>query len=180
MRRLLYLVPLAAFVAVAIWFAVGLTRDPSRIPSALIDQPIPAFTLPAVAGTSVPGLSDQAIKGKVALVNVFASWCVPCKAEHPILMRLAAEKRVPIYGLNWKDRSDDASRWLKELGNPYAAIGHDESGRVAIDWGVYGAPETFLIDGGGIVRYKHVGPMSRAIVENELVPRIEAMRRGSP
>jgi cytochrome c biogenesis protein CcmG/thiol:disulfide interchange protein DsbE len=177
MRRLLYLVPLAAFVAVAIWFAVGLTRDPSRIPSALIDQPIPAFTLPAVAGTSVPGLSDQAIKGKVALVNVFASWCVPCKAEHPILMRLAAENRVPIYGLNWKDRSDDASRWLKELGNPYAAIGHDESGRVAIDWGVYGAPETFLIDREGRIRFKQVGPITPAVLRDTILPLIARLEQ---
>jgi cytochrome c biogenesis protein CcmG/thiol:disulfide interchange protein DsbE len=172
MRRLLYLVPLAVFIAVAVWFAVGLTRDPSKVPSALLDKPVPAFTLGAVPGMSVPGLSDTTIKGKVALVNVFASWCVPCKVEHPILMRLAAEKRVAIYGLNWKDKAEDATRWLKELGNPYTAIGHDESGRVGIEWGVYGAPETFVIDREGRVRYKYVGPITPTVLRDTILPLI--------
>lgn len=177
MRRLIYLVPLVAFVAVAIWFAIGLTRDPSRIPSALIDQPVPRFTLPAVAGTSVPGLSDEAIRGKVVLVNVFASWCAPCRVEHPILMRLAAEKRVPIYGINWKDRAADASQWLKELGNPYAAIGHDEDNRVGIEWGVYGAPETFIVDREGRIRFKHVGPITPAVLQDTIVPLIARLEK---
>jgi cytochrome c biogenesis protein CcmG/thiol:disulfide interchange protein DsbE len=177
MRRLIYLVPLAVFIAVAIWFAIGLTRDPSKIPSALIDQPIPAFDLPAVAGVSTPGLSDQTIKGKVTLVNFFASWCVPCRAEHPILMRLSAEKRVTVLGINYKDRSEDASRWLKELGNPYGAIGHDEPGRVGIDWGVYGVPETFLVDREGRIRFKQVGAITPAVLQDTLLPLIAQLEK---
>jgi cytochrome c biogenesis protein CcmG/thiol:disulfide interchange protein DsbE len=177
MRRLLYLVPLVAFVAVAVWFAFGLTRDPSKVPSALLDRPIPDFTLPALAGANVPGLGAETIRGKVALVNVFASWCVPCKAEHPILMRLAAEKRVPIYGINYKDRGEDATRWLKELGNPYAAIGHDEAGRVGIDWGVYGVPETFVIDREGRIRFKQVGPITPALLQETILPLIAKLEK---
>jgi cytochrome c biogenesis protein CcmG/thiol:disulfide interchange protein DsbE len=177
MRRLIYLVPLVAFVAVAIWFAIGLTRDPSKIPSALIDQPIPAFTLPAIAGVATPGLSDQAIKGKVTLVNFFASWCVPCRAEHPILMRLTTEKRVAVLGINYKDRSEDAARWLKELGNPYAAIGHDEPGRVGIDWGVYGVPETFVVDREGRIRFKQVGPITPAVLQDTILPLIARLEK---
>jgi cytochrome c biogenesis protein CcmG, thiol:disulfide interchange protein DsbE len=172
MRRLLYILPLIAFVAVAAWFAVGLTRDPSKVPSALIDRPIPQFALPALDGAGVPGLSDAAIKGKVALVNVFASWCVPCKIEHPILMRLAEEKRIAIYGINYKDTANDARGWLKNLGNPYAAIGHDEPGRVAIEWGVYGVPETFLIDREGRIRYKQVGPITPQALQDTILPLI--------
>jgi cytochrome c biogenesis protein CcmG, thiol:disulfide interchange protein DsbE len=177
MRRLIYLIPLVVFVAVAIWFAIGLTRDPSKIPSALIDQPIPVFTLPAVAGVSTPGLSDQAIKGKVTLVNFFASWCVPCRAEHPILMRLSAEKRVAVLGINYKDRTEDAARWLKELGNPYAAIGHDEPGRVSIDWGVYGVPETFVVDREGRIRFKQVGPITPAVLQDTILPLIARLEK---
>jgi cytochrome c biogenesis protein CcmG/thiol:disulfide interchange protein DsbE len=177
MRRLIYLVPLVVFLAVATWFAIGLTHDPSKIPSALIDQPIPSFTLPPVAGIQTPGLSDQAIKGKVTLVNFFASWCVPCRAEHPILMRLAAEKRVAVYGINYKDRGEDAARWLKELGNPYAAIGHDEPGRVGIDWGVYGVPETFVVDREGRIRFKQVGPITPAVLQDTILPLIARLEK---
>ena len=177
MRRLLYAVPLAAFVAVAAWFALGLTRDPSKVPSALIDRPIPDFALPALAGAGVPGLEADTIKGKVALVNMFASWCVPCKIEHPIFMRLAAEKRVAIYGINYKDKGEDAARWLKELGNPYAAIGHDEPGRVGIEWGVYGVPETFVIDREGRIRFKQVGPITPAVLRDTILPLIAQLEK---
>jgi cytochrome c biogenesis protein CcmG, thiol:disulfide interchange protein DsbE len=177
MRRLIYLAPLVVFLAVATWFAIGLTHDPSKIPSALIDQPIPSFTLPPVAGIPTPGLSDQAVKGKVTLVNFFASWCVPCRAEHPILMRLAAEKRVAVYGINYKDRGEDAARWLKELGNPYAAIGHDEPGRVGIDWGVYGVPETFVVDREGRIRFKQVGPITPAVLQDTILPLIAKLEK---
>ncbi len=177
MRRLIFVLPLVAFAAVAAWFAVGLTRDPTRVPSALIDQPIPAFELPPLPGSGVPGLSDEAIKGKVALVNVFASWCVPCKAEHPILMRLAEERRVPIYGINYKDAEQDARAWLDALGNPYTAIGHDLSGRVSIDWGVYGVPETFVIDRDGRIRHKHVGPITPQILQDEILPLIASLEK---
>jgi cytochrome c biogenesis protein CcmG/thiol:disulfide interchange protein DsbE len=177
MRRLLYVVPLLAFAAVAAWFAIGLTQDPSKVPSALIDRPIPEFSLPALAGTDAPALDDKAIRGKVALVNVFASWCVPCKVEHPIFMRLAAEKRVPIYGINYKDKSVDAARWLRDLGNPYAAIGHDEPGRVGIEWGVYGVPETFIIDREGRIRFKQVGPITPAVLQDTILPLIEKLEK---
>ncbi|HEX6978008.1 MAG TPA: DsbE family thiol:disulfide interchange protein [Alphaproteobacteria bacterium] len=177
MRRLIFVLPLVAFAAVAAWFAVGLTRDPNLVPSALIDQPIPTFELPPLAGSGVPGLSDAAIKGKVALVNVFASWCVPCKAEHPVLMRLAEERRVPIYGINYKDAERDARAWLDTLGNPYAAIGHDLSGRVGIDWGVYGVPETFVVDRTGRIRHKHVGPITPQILRDEILPLIASLEK---
>jgi cytochrome c biogenesis protein CcmG/thiol:disulfide interchange protein DsbE len=176
MRRLLYILPLIAFAAVAAWFAVGLTRDPGIVPSALIDRPIPDFALPPL-DEDRPALSDATIKGRVALVNVFASWCVPCKVEHPILMRLAEEKRVPIYGINYKDRGADARKWLGELGNPYAAIGHDESGRVGIDWGVYGVPETFVIDRDGRIRFKHVGPITPQVLRETILPLIAKLEK---
>jgi cytochrome c biogenesis protein CcmG/thiol:disulfide interchange protein DsbE len=170
MRRLLFALPLLAFAGIAAWFAVGLTRDPSVLPSALIDRPMPGFTLPALPGTDTPGLSDQAIRGHVALVNVFASWCIPCRAEHPTFMRLAREGRVAVYGIAYKDRATDASNWLRALGNPYAAIGHDESGRVAIDWGVYGVPETYIVDAAGNIRYRHVGELTPEVMQRTILP----------
>jgi cytochrome c biogenesis protein CcmG, thiol:disulfide interchange protein DsbE len=177
MRRLLYFLPIVAFAAIAVWFAFGLTRDPSKVPSALIDHPMPAFALAAVPGFGAPPLADATVKGKVALVNFFASWCVPCRAEHPILMRLAAEKRVAVYGINYKDRGEDAARWLKELGNPYAAIGHDEPGRVGIDWGVYGVPETFIVDREGRIRFKQVGPITPAVLRDTILPLIAKLEQ---
>lgn len=177
MRRLFYFLPILAFGAIAVWFAFGLTRDPSKVPSALIDQPMPAFALSAIPGADAPALAAETVKGKVALVNFFASWCVPCRAEHPILMRLAAEKRVAVYGINYKDRGEDAARWLKELGNPYAAIGHDEPGRVGIDWGVYGVPETFIVDREGRIRFKQVGPITPAVLRDTILPLIAKLEK---
>jgi cytochrome c biogenesis protein CcmG/thiol:disulfide interchange protein DsbE len=156
LRRLLYLVPAVVFLAVGIGLAVGLTRDPGTLPSALIDHPVPAFELPPLLGDA--GLSSEDLKGQVALVNVFASWCVPCRVEHPVLMRLA-EEGVPIYGINYKDPPDQAQAWLADLGNPFQKIGADRNGRVGIEWGVYGVPETFVIDAEGRIRHKHVGPI---------------------
>ncbi|MGQ0662304.1 MAG: DsbE family thiol:disulfide interchange protein [Pseudomonadota bacterium] len=176
-RQLIFVVPLVAFAAVAAWFAFGLTRDPSVLPSALIDRPMPEFELPALKGSGVPGFSDKTVKGRVALVNVFASWCVPCRIEHPIFMRLAAENRVPIYGINYKDWWENARDWLTELGNPYLAIGYDESGRVGIDWGVYGVPETFVVDRQGRIRYKRVGPITPAVLNDVLLPLIDRLEK---
>jgi len=170
MRRLLFALPLLAFAALAVWFAVGLARDPSVLPSALIDRPMPEFALPALPGTDAPALSDRTIRGRPALVNMFASWCLPCRAEHPLLMRLAREGRVAVYGIAYKDRAADASTWLRNLGNPYAAIGHDESGRVAIDWGVYGVPETYVVDAAGTIRYRHVGALTPELLELTIMP----------
>jgi cytochrome c biogenesis protein CcmG/thiol:disulfide interchange protein DsbE len=177
MRRLLYLLPLAAFAAIAIWFAIGLTRDPSKLPSALLDRPAPEFTLPALDGSGVAGLKAGDLRGKVALVNVFASWCVPCRVEHPILMRLARESGIVLYGISYKDKAQDSARFLSELGNPYAAIGHDENGRVGIEWGVYGVPETFVVDREGRIRHKHVGPLSPKDLQDTILPLIAELGR---
>jgi cytochrome c biogenesis protein CcmG, thiol:disulfide interchange protein DsbE len=170
MKRLIFVLPLVVFAAVATWLAIGLTRDPSLIPSALVDRPMPIFSLPALAGAGVPALGDADIKGQVALVNFFASWCVPCRIEHPILMRLAAENRVAVFGVNYKNDAGEAVAWLRNLGNPFRAIGYDREGKVAIDWGVYGVPETFVIDRQGRVRHRHVGPITARVLNETLAP----------
>lgn len=161
MRRLLYLVPLLVFVLVAVWFAIGLGRDPNRLDSMLIDKPAPAFTLPGLkageADFAQADLVALAAKGPV-LVNFFASWCGPCRIEHPSLLTLKAEG-VPIIGIAYKDKPEAANAWLKELGDPFLRTAADLPGRVAIDWGVYGVPETYVIDRQGRVRYRHVGPI---------------------
>jgi len=167
MRRLLYLIPVIVFGAVGIGLAVGLTRDPGTLPSALLDQPVPSFELPGLDGGD--GLSSDDLKGRVSLVNVFASWCVPCRVEHPVLMRLA-EEGVPIYGINYKDPPDQAKAWLAELGDPFEKIGADRDGRVGIEWGVYGVPETFVVDADGRIRHRHVGPIQARDLEGTLLP----------
>jgi cytochrome c biogenesis protein CcmG, thiol:disulfide interchange protein DsbE len=177
MRRLLYLLPLAAFAAVAIWFAVGLTRDPAKLPSALLDRPMPEFALPALAGTDTPALATANLKGKVALVNVFASWCIPCRAEHPLLMTMSRDPAIVVYGISYKDHAEDSVRFLRELGNPYAAIGHDLDGRIGIDWGVYGVPETFVIDRDGRIRHKHIGPITPQVLQDTIRPMIAQLSR---
>ncbi len=177
MRRLLFVLPLAAFAAIAGWFVIGLGRDPSTIPSALIDKPVPSFILPPVAGIGTAGLTTADLSGKVSLVNVFASWCAPCKVEHPLLMRLGREKRVAVLGISHKDNAADSRRFLEQLGNPYAAIGWDQDGRVSIDWGVYGVPETFVVDRRGHIRHRHVGALTEEILAKTLMPlvaRLEA------
>jgi len=177
MRRILYLLPLIAFIAVAAWFAAGLTRDPSRIPSALIDRPMPEFSLPPVADAGVPGLSAAEIRGQVALVNVFASWCVPCRAENPILMRLAHQPGVKLYGIAYKDKPADNLKFLQEFGNPYAAVGDDASGRTGIDFGVYGVPETFVIDRDGRIRHKEVGALTPKSLNETILPLIAQLSK---
>ncbi len=168
MKRLLFLAPLAAFLVLAVYLGFGLTRDPQKVPSALVDRPAPAFDLPAVPGLALAGLSNDTLKGQVSIVNVFASWCQPCRVEHPIFMRLARDGDVPILGLNYKDKAEDARKWLGDLGNPYRAIGYDIEGRVAIEWGVYGVPETFVVDRSGTIRFKHVGPVTPAVLDDML------------
>ena len=176
MKRALFFLPLALFAILATYLGYGLTRDPQLVPSALIDRPVPAFDLPAVAGVQRPGLATATLKGEVSLVNVFASWCPPCRIEHPILMRLSREGDVPIYGINYKDKAEDATRWLRELGNPYRAIGWDFENRVAVDWGVYGAPETFVVDKSGTIRYRHVGAITPDILDKTLLPLVRELR----
>ncbi len=176
--RLVYIIPLVVFVTVATAFGVGLTLKPNIVPSALIDKPVPEFTLAGLPGPGVElaeGFSSADLRGRVSIVNVFASWCFPCRVEHPLLMRLARNPKVRIFGLNYKDRPEDARAWLKELGNPYHRIGVDRDGRIAIDWGVYGVPETFIIDAGGRIRYKHVGPIMPSDLDEIIVPIIERL-----
>ncbi|MBT8145167.1 MAG: DsbE family thiol:disulfide interchange protein [Gammaproteobacteria bacterium] len=173
------LIPAFMFAILIVFFWTGLSLDPSKVPSPLIGKPVPAFELPRL---SVPEqtLSSEQLQGQVSLFNVWATWCVGCRQEHDMLLAIADENLVPIYGLNYKDEREAALRWLRELGDPYAATAVDADGRVSIDWGVYGAPETFLIDRDGIVRYKHIGPLSAEDWENELRPRIQSLLDSSP
>ena len=175
-RRLwLALLPLAVFLALAGVFLAQLLsgRDASVVPSALIGAEAPQTVLPPLEGVDLPGFDPARFAGRVTLVNVWASWCAPCRQEHPLLMQLAQDERVEIAGLNYKDRPENARRFLGELGNPYTAIGVDDSGRAAIDWGVYGVPETFLVGKDGRIAYKHVGPVTPEIVASALMPEIE-------
>jgi cytochrome c biogenesis protein CcmG/thiol:disulfide interchange protein DsbE len=177
-------VPLAGFAALAGLLFAGLyAGDPSRLPSALIGKPVPAFDLPPLpglhdgAGKPVPGLGRADLtQGGVTLVNVWASWCVPCRTEHPVLLRLGALPGVRLVGIDYKDVPENARRFLGELGNPFAAVGIDQAGRTAIDWGVYGVPETFVVDGRGRIAYKQVGPLTDALVERVLMPEIDKAR----
>ena len=177
-NRLLYIMPLSVFLVLAVYFAIGLTKDPSILPSALIDKPVPEFSLPPIEGGPGKGFSSADLKGNgVSVVNVFASWCVPCRIEHPQITRLAGLKVATLYGLNFKDEPKAALKWLKQLGNPYAAIGADTKGRAAIDWGVYGIPETFIIDNGGIIRYKYGGPITARRLDRDILPIIKKLSR---
>ena len=175
-RRALMLLPLGAFLVLALAFGIGLTRDPSVIPSVLVGKPVPTFSLPPVKGRTL-GLSSADLVGEVSLVNVFASWCTACRIEHPLFMRLRREGVVPIHGLNYKDEPDDAARWLDTLGDPYTRTGADRNGRVSIDWGVYGVPETFIVDAEGRIRFKHIGPITPEAWNETMLPLIEEFRR---
>jgi cytochrome c biogenesis protein CcmG/thiol:disulfide interchange protein DsbE len=174
--RLLYLLPLAVFVALAAVFLIRLETagNPEAIPSALVGKPVPDFDLAPLAGIDRPGLATTDLKGPVTVVNVFASWCGPCRLEHPQLLELAGDDRIRLVGINYKDVTANAVRFLDELGNPYAAIGVDDRGRAAIDWGVYGVPETFIVDAAGVIRYKHIGPIDAAALDSAIRPAIEA------
>ncbi|HEY0853745.1 MAG TPA: DsbE family thiol:disulfide interchange protein [Devosia sp.] len=158
-RILLLLSPLVVLVALVAVFALNMNRDPSLVRSVLINKPAPDLTLPAVAGLGVEGLDNGLLKGQVSVVNVFASWCVPCRAEHPFLEALEGETGVRMIGINQKDQPENAVKFLAELGNPYDAVGADSEGRVSIDWGVYGVPETFVVNPAGVITYKHIGPI---------------------
>lgn len=171
-----FLIPLAIFVGLAVLLAVGLERDPRRVPSPLIDKPAPAFTLPSLASGGGP-VSTEDFAGKVWLLNVWASWCVACRAEHPILNEFARRNLVPLVGLNYKDQRDDALRWLQERGDPYSVVAVDADGRVGIDWGVYGVPETFVVDKHGVIRYKQIGVVTPDSMRNTIIPLIERLQK---
>jgi cytochrome c biogenesis protein CcmG/thiol:disulfide interchange protein DsbE len=173
MRRLVYLLPILLFALLAGYFVLGLQRDPSLLPSALLDKPAPAFDLPGLGGK--PGLATADLAGQIVLVNFFASWCVPCREEHPLLMRLAEEGKIVLYGVDYKDKPDDASRLLGQLGDPYRRIGVDRDGRTAIDFGVYGVPETYVVDRSGRIRYRHVGPITPDDYERKLLPLLKQL-----
>jgi len=175
-RLLLALAPLVVLVGLLAVFALSLNRDPSLIQSVLIDKPAPQFSLAAVEGTGVPGFDTASLSGEVTLVNVFASWCIPCRDEHPVLVALREQTGVRLFGMNQKDAPENAVAFLKELGNPYDAIGADSNGRTSIDWGVYGVPETFIVDAKGIIRFKHVGPLTMDDIASEMIPAIEKAR----
>ena len=178
-NRLIVLIPLLAFLALAALFMLRLgSGDPSRIPSALIGQPAPETRLPGLSGLArdgkeVPGLDSAAFNGAVTLLNVWASWCVPCRDEAPLLVRLAADQRIRIAGINYKDQPENARRFLDRYGNPFAANGVDGNGRAGIEWGVYGVPETFLIGRDGRISYKLIGPITAENLQSTLMPAIE-------
>jgi cytochrome c biogenesis protein CcmG/thiol:disulfide interchange protein DsbE len=178
--RLRYVVPILLFAALAAVLGfylleIGRGKNVSVVPSALIGKSAPQFSLPPIDGNGT-GLSNADLAGKPSLVNVFASWCPPCHAEHPLLAQLA-QSGVPIYGINFKDKPADAKAFLDQLGNPYARIGADRDGRVALEWGVYGYPETFVIDRAGVVRYRHVGPLMAHDVERTIRPLLAQLAR---
>jgi len=178
-RNVIVFIPLAIFLPVALLLLIRLSAgDASRIPSALIGHPTPVTVLPPIAGLDrngqpVPGLDAQSFKGEVTLLNVWASWCLPCRDKAPLLLTLAADKRIRVVGINQKDAAADARNFLLRYGNPFAAIGVDRSGRASIEWGVYGVPETFLVGRDGIILYKLIGEVTRANLETVIKPQIE-------
>jgi cytochrome c biogenesis protein CcmG/thiol:disulfide interchange protein DsbE len=180
-RSWLALLPLVVFAGLAAIFFIQLRsgEDSSFVPSVLIGREAPATNLPPLAGSDLPGLASADFKGHVTLVNVWASWCAPCREEQPLLMKLKGDPRFRLTGLNYKDKPENALRFLGEMGNPFAAIGVDGNGRTAIDWGVYGVPETYLVGKDGRILYKHVGPFTEQSITGELMPAVEKAAAGS-
>ncbi len=171
LQRLLFALPLAAFAALAGWFWMGLapSRDPTLVPSVMIDKPVPSFDLaPLEAGK--PGLKSEELKGRVTLINFFASWCVPCRAEAPMLLDLANDKRLELDGIAYKNKPGDTEGFLAEFGNPFARVVVDDTGRTAIDFGVYGVPESYLVDKDGVIRFREAGPLTPDVIETQLKP----------
>lgn len=173
--RVFFVAPVVFLGILAIALGWGLTRNARDIPSALIGEPVPEFALPPVEGRTL-GLSSGDLRGEVSLVNVFASWCTACRYEHPLFMDIAWRGVVPLHGLNYKDRPADAAAWLDELGDPYTRTGADRDGRVAIDWGVYGVPETYVVDADGRIAFKQIGPVTRDVLEDKILPLVERLR----
>ena len=169
-----YLLPLIAVILLIVFLVFGLTRgDPRALPSPFIGKPAPEFELPMLKDADST-VSSKDLADKVSLVNVWATWCAGCRQEHDFLLELTANNEIPIYGINWRDTRPKALQWIAQLGDPYVASGYDADGRVGIDWGVYGAPESFLVSGDGIVLHKHLGPLDRTTWEEDFVPLIES------
>lgn len=177
LRSLKYAVPLALFAAVVAFLAMGLSRDPSHVPSPLVGKPAPEFTLPSLTDPART-VSRSDLLGRVTLLNAWATWCVACRHEHPLLLEIA-RAGIPIYGLNYKDDRAAAVRWLERLGDPYVASAYDPHGSVGIDFGVYGLPETFVLDAQGVVAYKHVGPLTSEIWQERILPVVRRLEGGS-
>jgi cytochrome c biogenesis protein CcmG/thiol:disulfide interchange protein DsbE len=176
MRKLFYFLPIAflGVFGVIAWFGLAPDRDPSALPSALIGKPVPGFSLTTLDPGS-GGLTPQDFAGKVTVVNFFASWCVPCKAEHPLLFQLAKDYHVPVYGIAFQDQTADTVRYIQEMGSPYSKIGLDQTGRTAIDFGVTGVPETFILDKNGIVRYRIAQPIDPDRLAGEIGPLLKSL-----
>ena len=171
-----FLVPLGLFLVLAVFLAIGLNRDPREVPSPLIGKPAPAFRLEQLADPAKT-FSPEDMKGKVWLLNVWASWCVSCRQEHPLLVEFARRGIAPLVGLDYKDARPDGLGWLRQFGNPYLLSAYDADGRVGIDYGVYGVPETYLIDKAGVIRYKHIGPITEEALAKKIVPMIAELNK---
>lgn len=176
-HRLAFALPTLLFAIVAGYFVIALQpgRDPSVVPSALIDKPAPAVSLPALL-PDLPGIEPADLKGQVVLVNFFASWCIPCRAEHPLLIRLARDEGISVLGIAYKNKPEEARAFLAELGNPYARVGVDANGRAGIEFGLYGVPETFVIGKDGMIRYREPGPLTPGLLDDTLLPLIAELR----
>jgi cytochrome c biogenesis protein CcmG, thiol:disulfide interchange protein DsbE len=174
MKALKFAIPLVLFVALVGFFAVGLMRDPREVPSPFIGKPAPAFQL-AQLHQADQVFTPESMKGRVWLLNVWASWCVSCRVEHPLLVEMAKQRVVPIVGLNYKDKREDGIQWLQRFGNPYMLSAYDLDGKVGIDYGVYGVPETFVIDKQGVIRHKQIGPITRESLDKTILPLIRQL-----
>lgn len=171
-----FTLPLGVFLLLAVFLAIGLTLNPREVPSPLIGKAAPAFELPQLHEPA-RRFSPKEMQGKVWLLNVWASWCASCRDEHPLLVDLARSRVVPVYGLNYKDKRDEALRWLKQFGDPYTLSVADVDGRTGIDYGVYGVPETYVIDKGGVIRYKQIGPLTPERLKDRILPLVAELQR---
>ncbi|WP_204353741.1 DsbE family thiol:disulfide interchange protein [Salinisphaera orenii] len=177
-RRLKLFVPIVLVLGLLAVLGYGLTRQPDKLPAKLVGQPAPSFRLPTLADNQQT-VSNEALKGQVTLVNVWASWCAACRAEHDVITDLSQRTGVPVVGINYKDKRADAKKWLARFGNPFARIAFDPNGRVGVDWGVAGVPETFLLDSDGVIRYKLAGVLTRDTMRQDVLPRIRALKQAS-
>lgn len=171
-----YLAPLAIFILLVVLFSIGLTLDPTHVSSPLINKPGPKFAVPSLKQPQRI-FSNSKFHGQISLFNVWASWCAACRVEHPLLIELTRSQVVPIYGLNYKDKRQDALKWLSNLGDPYRSTAFDEAGKVGLDWGVYGVPETFIVDSHGMIRYKHIGPLDKQTWDETIYPLIKDLQK---